>query len=364
MKLARAIIAGGGTGGHLFPGIAVAREMQRRNAKAEILFVGAERGIESRLVPQEGYPLRVLPLRGVKGEGWGTQIRSMTATVKGIFSARRILKEFNPDVVIGVGGYASFPTVMAAILGGYPRMIMEQNSIPGLANRMVAHWVDFAAITDPKTKSAFGDRGVVTGNPIRPQFKSIPAKMHQSPFTVLVFGGSQGAQSINRGVLESLSYLSDWKAKLRFVHQTGEKQAEEIRKAYAEAGFDSDVRAFFNDFHQQYAAADLIVSRAGATTVAEIKAAGRASILIPLPTAADDHQTKNAKAMVEENAAVLISNAELNGETLSSAIRSMLSDPKKLDAIEKNARRIAVLDAEQRIVDLAERAAEMRGRRV
>jgi UDP-N-acetylglucosamine--N-acetylmuramyl-(pentapeptide) pyrophosphoryl-undecaprenol N-acetylglucosamine transferase len=188
--------------------------------------------------------------------------------------------------------------------------------------------------------------------------------MHQSPFTVLVFGGSQGAQSINRGVLESLSYLSDWKAKLRFVHQTGEKQAEEIRKAYAEAGFDSDVRAFFNDFHQQYAEADLIVSRAGATTVAEIKAAGRASILIPLPTAADDHQTKNAKAMVEENAAVLISNAELNGETLSSAIRSMLSDPKKLDAIEKNARRIAVLDAEQRIVDLAERAAEMRGRRV
>jgi UDP-N-acetylglucosamine--N-acetylmuramyl-(pentapeptide) pyrophosphoryl-undecaprenol N-acetylglucosamine transferase len=172
--------------------------------------------------------------------------------------------------------------------------------------------------------------------------------MHQSPFTVLVFGGSQGAQSINRGVLESLSYLSDWKAKLRFVHQTGEKQAEEIRKAYAEAGFDSDVRAFFNDFHQQYAAADLIVSRAGATTVAEIKAAGRASILIPLPT----------------DAAVLISNAELNGETLSSAIRSMLSDPKKLDAIEKNARRIAVLDAEQRIVDLAERAAEMRGRRV
>jgi UDP-N-acetylglucosamine--N-acetylmuramyl-(pentapeptide) pyrophosphoryl-undecaprenol N-acetylglucosamine transferase len=364
MKVARAIIAGGGTGGHLFPGIAVAREMQRRNAEAKILFVGAERGIESRLVPQEGYPLRVLPLRGVKGEGWATQVRSMTATVKGIFSARRILKEFNPDVVIGVGGYASFPTVMAAILSGYPRMIMEQNSIPGLANRMVARWVDFAAITDPKTKSTFGDRGVVTGNPIRPQFKSIPAKVHQPPFTVLVFGGSQGAQSINRGVRDSLSYLSDWKPKLRFVHQTGEKQVEEIRKAYADAGFDSDVRAFFNDFHQQYAAADLIVSRAGATTVAEIKAAGRASILIPLPTAADDHQTKNAKAMVEENAAVLISNAELNGETLASAIRSMLSDTQKLDVIEKNARRIAVLDAEQRIVDLAERAVEKRGRRV
>jgi len=364
MKLARAIIAGGGTGGHLFPGIAVAREMQRRNAKAEILFVGAERGIESRLVPQEGFELRVLPLRGVKGEGLGTKIRSMIATVKGIFSAKRILKEFNPGVVIGVGGYASFPTVMAAILGGYPRMIMEQNSVPGLANRMVARWVDYAAITDPKTKSTFGDRGIVTGNPIRPQFKSIGEKTHQAPYTVLVFGGSQGAQAINRAVRESLAHLSDWKSKIRFVHQTGEKQVEEIRKAYAEAGFASDVRAFFNDFHQQYAAADLIVSRAGATTVAEIKAAGRAAILIPLPTAADDHQTKNAQAMVDENAAVLIANSELTGERMASTIRSMLSDAGKLGSIEKNARRIAVLDAEQRIVDLAERAAEKRGVRV
>jgi UDP-N-acetylglucosamine--N-acetylmuramyl-(pentapeptide) pyrophosphoryl-undecaprenol N-acetylglucosamine transferase len=229
---------------------------------------------------------------------------------------------------------------------------------------MVARWVDYAAITDSKTKSTFGDRGVVTGNPIRPQFKSIPPKPHQPPFTVLVFGGSQGAQAINRGIRESLSHLSDWKSKIRFVHQTGEKQADEIRKAYADAGFDSDVRAFFNDFHQQYAAADLIVARAGATTVAEIKAAGRAAILIPLPTAADDHQTKNAKAMVEENAAILITNAELTGESLASMIRSLLSDTAKLSKIEANARRIAVLDAEQRIVDLAERAAEKRGVRV
>jgi UDP-N-acetylglucosamine--N-acetylmuramyl-(pentapeptide) pyrophosphoryl-undecaprenol N-acetylglucosamine transferase len=288
----------------------------------------------------------------------------MTATVKGIFSAKKILKEFNPDVVIGVGGYASFPTVMAAVLSGYPRLIMEQNSVPGLSNRMVARWVDFAAITDPKTKSTFGDRGVVTGNPIRPQFKTIPSKPHQPPYTVLVFGGSQGAQAINRGIRESLSHLLDWKTKIRFVHQTGEKQAEEIRKAYADAGFEADVRAFFNDFHQQYATADLIVARSGATTVAEIKAAGRAAILVPLPTAADDHQTKNAKAMVDEGAAVMIANAELTGETLAATMRSMLSDTAKLASIETSARRIAVLDAEQRIVDLAERAAEKRGTRV
>ena len=357
-------MAGGGTGGHLFPGIAVAREILRRNERAEILFVGAERGIESRLVPQEGFPLRLLPLGGFKNVGWGKQFRSVTASVKGIFSARRILQEFHPEIVIGVGGYASFPMMTAAIFGGCPRIVMEQNSIPGLANRMLARWVDFAAITDPKTKSTFGDRAIVTGNPIRPQFKTIAPKTHQPPFTVLVFGGSQGAQAINRAVRESLPYLKDWNSNLKFVHQTGEKQVEEIRQAYAEAGFHADVRAFFDDFHQQYAAADLIVSRAGATTVAEIKAAGRAAILIPLPTAADDHQTKNAQAMVAENAAAMIANAELNGERMAGAIRSMLSDVGQLTAMENNARRTAVLDAEQRIVDLAERAIEKRGARV
>jgi len=364
MKVSRAIIAGGGTGGHLFPGIAVAREMQKRNPQAEILFVGAERGIESKLVPQEGFALRVLPLGGIKNLGLGTKIRSLFGMVKGILSAKQILKDFKPEVVIGVGGYASFPMVTAAILKGYPRMVMEQNSVPGLANRVVARWVDFAAITDPKTQAAFGERAVVTGNPIRPQFKSIASKSHQPPFTVLVFGGSQGAQAINRAVRESLSSLQDIKANLKFVHQTGEKQVEEIRQAYASAGFNADVRAFFNDFHAQYAAADLIISRAGATTVAEIKAAGRAAVLIPLPTAADDHQTRNAQAMVRENAAVMIPNAELSGERLASLIRSMLDDLKKLAVMEGNAKRIAVLDAEARIVDLAERAIEKRGARV
>ena len=367
MNIARAIITGGATGGHLFPGIAVAREIQRRNAGAEILFVGAERGIESRLVPQEGFQLRVLPLGGIKGEGWGKKIRSMAEAVKGIIKAKRILKEFNPDVVIGVGGYASFPMVSAAILSGCPRLVMEQNSIPGLSNRLLAPWVDFAAITDPRTKSTFGDRGVVTGNPIRPQFKTISPKTHQSPFTVLVFGGSQGAQSINNAVRESLAFLSDWKGNLKFIHQTGEKQVGELRQAYAAAGIDADVRAFFNDFHEQYGAADLIVCRSGGA-VAEIKAAGRAAILIPLPTAADDHQTRNAQSMVAENAAVMIAGANLTGERLAGTIRSMLSDAGRLTEMENNARRIAVLDAEQRIVDLAERAmqktAQKRGERV
>jgi UDP-N-acetylglucosamine--N-acetylmuramyl-(pentapeptide) pyrophosphoryl-undecaprenol N-acetylglucosamine transferase len=276
--------------------------------------------------------------------------------VSGVFKARQILRQFKPDVVIGVGGYASFPMLSAATLGGYPRVIMEQNAIPGLANRVLGKWVNFAAVTDPRTESYFGRRAVVTGNPIRPEFKSIPAKHHASPYTILIFGGSQGAQAINRAVIEALDSLADWKDRLRFVHQTGERQLEEVKQAYSARGFVADVRTFFNDFHQQYASADLIVSRSGATTVAEVKAAGRAAILVPFPFAADDHQTKNARAMAEENAAILISNSDLNGPRLSGAIRDLIADPKRLAEIETNARRIAILDAEARIVDLVERA--------
>jgi UDP-N-acetylglucosamine--N-acetylmuramyl-(pentapeptide) pyrophosphoryl-undecaprenol N-acetylglucosamine transferase len=357
----RTIIAGGGTGGHLFPGIAVAREIQRRSKDAEVLFVGAEQGIEARLVPQEGFPLRCLPAGSMKGVGWGARLRNFAATVKGILGAKRILKEFQPAVVIGVGGYASFPMLGAAILKGYPRIIMEQNAVPGLANRVLGRWVDFAAVTDPGTSSYFGSRAVVTGNPIRPQFKSIEGKEHRPPYQILVFGGSQGAQSINKAVREMLPLLSDWKGRLQFTHQTGEKQLDETRAAYTTAGFDADVRAFFSEFHQKYATADLIISRAGATTVAEIKASGRAAVLVPFPFAADDHQTRNAQSMVSEGAAMMIRNEELNGEKLSATIRSLLSDIPRLQEIERNAKRIAVLDAEKRIVDLAERAVAQRG---
>src|SRR5215472_2101119 len=226
------IIAGGGTGGHLFPGIAVAREIQRRQPGSKILFVGAEQGIETRIVPKEGFELRTLPVGGIKGLGVARQVRNLIGMISGVFAARRILRNFQPDVVIGVGGYASFPMLSAATLGGYPRVIMEQNAIPGLANRVLGRWVNFAAVTDPRTESYFGKRAVVTGNPIRPEFKSIPAKVHLAPYTILIFGGSQGAQSINRAVIGSLDSLADWKSRLRFVHQTGERQLEDVRAAY------------------------------------------------------------------------------------------------------------------------------------
>ena len=352
----RVIIAGGGTGGHLFPGIAVAREIQRRDSASSTLFVGAEQGIEARIVPKEGFELQTLPVGGIKGVGAVRQVRNLAGIAASVFKARRILREFKPDAVIGVGGYASFPMLTAAILSSYPRVIMEQNAIPGLANRVLGRWVDFAAVTDTRTQSYFGNRAVVTGNPVRPEFKSIPPKHHVAPYTVLIFGGSQGAQSINRAVMDALAGLRDWKEKLRFVHQTGERQLDEVKNAYARKGFQADVRTFFNDFHEQYAAADLIVSRSGATTVAEIKAAGRAAILIPFPFATDDHQMKNARSMAEENAAMLIPNSELGGERLAAAVLDLIGDPERLKKIENNARRMAILDAEQRIVDLVERA--------
>ena len=352
----KVIIAGGGTGGHLFPGIAVAREILRRDAESKILFVGAEQGIEARIVPKEGFELRTLPVGGIKGLGIGRKVRNLMGMVSGVGKARKILREFKPNVVIGVGGYASFPMLCAATLSGCPRVIMEQNAIPGLANRVLGKWVSFAAVTDARTRSYFGERAVVTGNPVRPEFKSIAPKAHVPPYTILVFGGSQGAQSINRAVMEGLGELADWKTQLRFVHQTGERQLEEVKRAYASNGFDADVRTFFNNFHEQYVAADLIVARSGATTVAEIKAAGRAAILVPFPFATDDHQTKNARAMVEENAAILISNSDLTGKRLAGEIRSVLGTPSRLNELETNARRIAILDAEQRIVNLVEQA--------
>lgn len=352
----RAIIAGGGTGGHLFPGIAVAREIQRRHPGSDVLFVGAEQGIEARLVPQEGFPLRTLPLGGIKGVGGMKRLKNLMATAAGIFTARRILKEFKPDVVIGVGGFASFPMLGAAVLGGYPRLIMEQNVIPGLANRTLGKWVNFAAVSDPRTQIYFGSRAVLTGNPVRQDFKTIPAKEHVPPYTIFITGGSQGAQSINKAVIEALDLLGDWKDRLKFLHQTGERQMEETRRAYIAKGFNADVRAFFGDIYRQYADADLIISRSGAMTVSEIKAAGRAAILVPFPFAADDHQTKNARAMVEENAGVLIPNAELTGQKLANTIREMIGDPGRLKEIESNARRIAIMDAEARIVDLVEQA--------
>ncbi len=354
----KAIIAGGGTGGHLFPGIAVAREILRRYPDAGILFVGAEQGIEKRIVPKEGFDLETLPIGGLKRVSGIRRVRNLLAIVVAIFSSMRILASFRPDIVVGVGGYASFPMVGAAIVKGLPRVIMEQNVLPGLANRVLGRKVDFIAVSDERAGRHFPRHSVVTGNPIRADFKTIGPKLHRPPFTVLIFGGSQGAQSINLALIEALEILSGWEDRLLFVHQAGDRQLEQVRSAYKAAGFKARVAGFFEKFAEEYASADLIISRAGASTLEEIKASGRAAILVPLPHAADDHQRSNARAMLEESAGVMIDDNDLNGKRLADEIVRLFEDLDALRQIEANARNLAILDAESRIVDLIESAIE------
>ena len=355
----KAIIAGGGTGGHLFPGIAVAHEILRREPDAGILFAGADRGIEKRVVPREGFKLETLPIGGIKGVGFVRGVKNLFAMTLALVRALGVLGRFDPDVVVGVGGYASFPVVGAAILRGIPRGIMEQNVCPGLANRVLGRRVDFAAVTHERTAAFFPGKAVVTGNPVRAAFKEIEPKASREPFTILIVGGSQGAEAINRAVMDALDSLEAWKGRIRFFHQSGERQLEEVQSSYRERGFEARVESFLDDIDRQYAASDLIISRAGGTTVAEIKASGRAAILVPLPSVALD-QPGNAKAMVDEAAAVMIDNASLTGKRLAEEIIRLLEAPENLTRMETNARKMAVLDAESRIVDLMEQAVARR----
>ena len=353
----KAIIAGGGTGGHLMPGIAVARELLRRDPSTRILFVGAKNGIENTVVPDEGFELMTLPIGGLKRVGWVRAVGNFVAMGAALIRSMGLLARFAPDVVVGLGGYASFPAVGAAILRGVPSVIMEQNILPGLANRVLGRRARFVAVPDDQAAGYFPGRAVVTGNPVRQAFKAIGPKAHQAPFTVLVTGGSQGAEAINSAVVAALPLLSKWRDTLRFLHQTGSRQEADVRLSYLEAGFQADVSGFFSSFESCYEKADLIVSRAGNTSVAEIQAAGRASVLIPLAYAADDHQRRNARAMVDRRAAIMIDPLELTGERLAKEITSLLEEPERLTRIEGRAKEMAVLDAEARIADLIERAA-------
>lgn len=343
------------------PGIAVARELLHRDSNTRILFVGADAGIETTIVPREGFELITLPVGGLNRIGWLRRVRNLFRLGWSLIRSMGVLGRFGPDVVVGLGGYASFPMVAAATVWGAPRILMEQNVFPGWTNRVLGSVANFVAVPDDRAARHFKGRAVVTGNPIRSGFKSLAPKRHRRPFTVLVTGGSQGAESINRAVIDALPFIESSSlggtGAVRFVHQTGRRQVESIREGYREAGFDAEVSSFFDSFENCYREADLIVCRAGAATVAELRAGGRAAIMIPLASATDDHQRKNARAMVEEGAAVTIDPGELSGERLASEIVSLVGDVGRLGSIERNARRIAVLDAESRIADLIERAA-------
>ena len=309
----RIVIAGGGTGGHLYPGIAVARELLTRRPDAVITFAGTSRGIEARVVPREGFQLDVLRSAGLKGTSLPGLARALAILPASGLDAWRLLSRRRPSLVIGVGGYSSGPVMLAAVLRRTPTLLLEQNAVPGMTNRILSRMVGAAAVTFESTVSFFGRRGFVAGNPVRPEFfaaESSDRAADPGPPKVLIFGGSQGAHAINMAMVEAAPRLAA-AGGVAITHQTGERDLELVRRAYRDAGLEARVEPFLFAMDREMTDADVIVCRAGATTIAELTAAGRAAILIPLPTAADDHQRKNAEVLVDAGAAELVEQKDL-----------------------------------------------------
>jgi UDP-N-acetylglucosamine--N-acetylmuramyl-(pentapeptide) pyrophosphoryl-undecaprenol N-acetylglucosamine transferase len=353
----RIVIAGGGTGGHLYPGIAVAREVLARHPEAAISFAGTAGGIEVRVVPREGFALDLIRSSGLKGKSVAGRARGAALIPLGLIDAWRVVSARRPDLVVGVGGYSSGPVVLVAALRGVPTMLLEQNAVPGLTNRMLSRHVQAAAVSFDSAKGFFGSKAFVSGNPVRPEFLDVAGSQESSRDAaitrVLVFGGSQGAHAINVAMVEAAAELAAQGGRLRLTHQTGERDVEMVRAAYARARLEADVEPFLHDMGRQLGQADVVVCRAGATTLAEITAAGKAAILIPLPTATDDHQRKNAETLMAAGAADLLLQPDLTGAVLAQRIVALAADRTRRERMSAAARRLSRPDAARVIVDRA-----------
>jgi UDP-N-acetylglucosamine--N-acetylmuramyl-(pentapeptide) pyrophosphoryl-undecaprenol N-acetylglucosamine transferase len=346
----RVVMAGGGTGGHLFPGLAVARALRERNLMTEVLFVGTARGIEVRVLPREGLPLETLPIAGIKGRGLRGIFEAAYGIPISVFRSLRIIRRFRPDCVIGLGGYASGPFLLAAKLTRIPCAIMEQNLRPGLTNRWLGHLADRIFVAYEKSASFFPrGRVVPTGNPVRWRELTPVAKSDQ--FTLLVFGGSAGAHKINLCLLAALEHMHGLAGKLRIVHQTGEADYNWAKKVYANLPFDAAVFPFIEKMDAAYAEADLVLCRAGATTIAELTAYGKPAILVPYPYAAHDHQRANAQALQQEGAAEMILDRDLSGESLAHALTRLFEERERVRSMGRKARSFGKPDAAERIAD-------------
>ncbi|MFZ4628032.1 MAG: undecaprenyldiphospho-muramoylpentapeptide beta-N-acetylglucosaminyltransferase [Blastocatellia bacterium] len=349
------VIAGGGTGGHLYPGIAIARELQRRRPGSSLLFVGTSRGLETRIVPAEGFSLALIEIGALNRVGWRQQLRTLATLPRTLLEAARILRRQRPDLVLGVGGYASGPVVLVAALMGIPTLVAEQNALPGFTNRLLAQFVDAAAIAFDEARRYFGRRAVLTGNPVRAEFLSLaprPPRQAGSPLHVLVTGGSQGARAVNRAMVEALPLLQQAGARLQVTHQTGVRDFEWVAAAYREGGFSGKIVPFLERMEESFATADLVICRAGATTVAELAAAGRAALLIPFPQAADDHQRKNAEAVVRVGGGVMIVEADLTPARLARELLDLAENPDRLSRMAQAIRQLARPDAAGQVVEL------------
>lgn len=353
MKL---LIAGGGTGGHLFPGIALAEELlTRQPGRNDVLFVGTQRGIEARCVPEAGMKIEFIKVEGIKGKGILRRLRALFMLPKAILQSLQILRRYRPDIVVGVGGYASGPVVFAARLLGLPTAIQEQNALPGMTNRWLGHVAEVVFIAFPEASRFFSEKKVrLIGNPIRRAFLDNylmePSKHEKT--RLLVFGGSQGAHILNTSVIEALAVMeADRRAELSIVHQTGAQELEEVRMAYAKVGIEAEVLEFISDMSKAYEQADFVICRAGATSLAELTVAKKASILVPFAAAADNHQEINARSLVKAGAAVMIRESELTPERLAGELTALL-DPARRTIMEKAAGHLGRPEAAHDLVDV------------
>lgn len=358
----RVLFAAGGTGGHIYPAIAVAKEILRRDSASEIRFVGTARGLETKLVPDNGFKLSTIDSAGLKNVGFFGKLKGLFVLPKSFLEARALLKEFKPDVVVGAGGYVTGPVLLMASLMRIPTLVMESNALPGFTNRQLARFVTKAALTFEESLKFFGNKGVVIGNPVRREFFDIsPKDRDNSTFCLLIFGGSQGARAINNALVEALPILDKYKNSLKITHQTGEADIEKIAEFYKRSDWQTaDIKPYIKNIVAEFAESDLIICRAGATTCAELAAAGKASLMIPLPTAADDHQRKNAEALQTAGAARMILQRDLSGENLAREISDLIENPQKITEMEKAAKSLAKTNAAEAAADLIEKLKDLR----
>jgi len=349
------MIAGGGTGGHLFPALALAEAFRDRDRDNEILFVGSRKGLEASIVTREGYRLSTIEVASLKGRPFWSRLLGTMAIPRSLWQSWRLVRSFRPDIVLGVGGYASGPVVLTAWAMGLKTAIHEQNAFPGLSNRILGKFVDQAFISFETSARHFSRRKtLLTGNPVRRKirWKTVAQKeTPESKFVLLIFGGSQGAHRLNRAMEEALIHLREMKGRLRIIHQTGDKDYAEVREAYKGKDFEAEVYPFIYEMDKSYAEADLVLCRAGATTLFELMAMGKPAILVPYPYAANDHQRLNALTLANAGAAVMVDDGALTGEYLSAILRRLREDPGQLKRMGERAAALAKPRAAEEIVN-------------
>ncbi|MGQ9636274.1 MAG: undecaprenyldiphospho-muramoylpentapeptide beta-N-acetylglucosaminyltransferase [Thermodesulfobacteriota bacterium] len=349
----RCVIAGGGTGGHLFPGIAIAEAFVEKERGNEVLFIGTERGIEKRILASGRYPLITISSRPLRGTSFYGKLKTLSLLPRAVMESYRVLKEYKPNIVIGVGGYASGPVLLAAFLLGLPRAIHEQNMIPGATNQLLRGFVQRIFVSFEETKSYFPEaKTIVTGNPLRKNIAFLGSiKRKEDRFTLLIFGGSAGAHRINVAMIEALNFLEGLRGKIKMIHQTGKDDRDFVIRGYAEKGFEAEVKPFIEEMGYAYQRADLVISRAGASTISELAVCGKASLLIPYPYAAHQHQLIHAKKLMERGAAMMIRDEEVNGHSLAQAILYLYEHPEEREKMEAAIKKIGRPQAAQEIVE-------------